>query len=117
RSDLDPMPAATELTPDPIIISGYPESVPEAPPVSDVDLWGRVRNGFALDLEVENARIVAQRNWYSRHPAYLTRISSRAERYLHHIVEQAEARGMPLELALLPVVESAFDPFAYSHGR
>jgi membrane-bound lytic murein transglycosylase D len=115
--DLDPMPAATALTPDPIIISGYPESAPEAPPVSDVDLWGRVRNGFALDLEVENARTLAQRNWYSRHPGYLIRISSRAERYLHHIVEQAEARDMPLELALLPVVESAFDPFAYSHGR
>lgn len=114
---LEPMPAATELLPDPIVTSGYDDTAPEAAPESDTDLWHRVRAGFGLDLDIDNARIRAQRDWYSRHQSYLDRISQRGERYLHHIVEQAEARDMPLELVLLPVVESAFDPFAYSHGR
>lgn len=115
--DLDPMPAATELNPDPVKLSGHPDPDPEATPRSDADLWDRVRAGFALDLDVDNDRITAQRNWYARHQGYLDRVATRAERYLYHIVEEAEARNIPLEMALLPIVESAFDPFAYSHGR
>ena len=46
-----------------------------------------------------------------------SRALKRSEKYLHHIVEEIEAKGMPFEVALLPIVESAFDPFAYSHGR
>ncbi len=80
------------------------------------DLWVRLRAGFAL--EPDNRKAVQQQvDWYASHPAYLTRVFTRAQRYLPHIVQEAEARGMPLEVALLPVVESAFDPFAYSHGR
>ena len=81
------------------------------------DLWMRLRNGYGLDLSIENDRIRVQREWYARHPQYFTRVTTRSERYLHYIIEQAEARDMPLELALLPIVESAFDPFAYSHAR
>lgn len=58
-----------------------------------------------------------QRDWYLRHPAYMQRVSKRARPFLYYIVEQLEAHDMPLEIALLPIVESAFDPFAYSHGR
>ncbi len=94
------------------------EPPPEPPePEEDTHLWDRLRDGFALNLDRDNRRIRAQRNWYVRHQAYLNRVATRAERYLHHIVEQAEARDIPLELALLPVVESAFDPFSFSHGR
>lgn len=64
-----------------------------------------------------NDRIESQLNWYSRNPEYLNRVFERSKRYLPHIVQEIRARGMPMELALLPVVESAFDPFAYSHGR
>ncbi len=78
------------------------------------DLWDRIRAGFKLDLTLNNARIEAERTWYLQNLPYLDRVIARGSRYLHFIVEEAEARDMPLELALLPVVESAFDPFAYS---
>ncbi len=83
---------------------------------ADKDLWQRIRNGF--QLEADDRRAVQQQlDWYVRHPAYITRVFTRAKRFLPYIVAEAESRGMPLEVALLPVVESAFDPFAYSHGR
>ena len=115
--DLEPMRAATEVHIDPALAAGLEETPPEASPEGDSDLWQRLRAGFALDLEVDNARITAQRNWYARNQAYLDRVATRAERYLHYMVEEAERREMPLELVLLPIVESAFDPFAYSHAR
>jgi len=83
---------------------------------ADNDLWQRIRAGF--QLEADDRRAVQQQvDWYVRHPAYITRVFTRAKRFLPYIVAEAESRGMPLEVALLPVVESAFDPFAYSHGR
>jgi membrane-bound lytic murein transglycosylase D len=62
-------------------------------------------------------RTIAERNWYDRHPKYLARTAERARPFLFHIVNEVEKRGFPLEIALLPIVESAFQPFAYSHGR
>lgn len=120
--ELPPMPAAEPSVDDLNLANGMDEPAPEkadpAPaPQPDPPLWTRLRDGFALDLEQDNDRIRVQREWYARHPDYFMRVTTRAERYLHHIVEQAEQRDMPLEMALLPVVESAFDPFAYSHGR
>lgn len=115
--ELGPMPAATEDQGELALVQ-EPEALPESPDTpTPVDLWDRVRSGFALDLDIDNPRVAAQRNWYARHQGYLDRVATRAARYLHHIVTEAEKRGVPLELALLPVVESAFDPFAYSHGR
>ena len=81
-----------------------------------VDLWARIRAGYALP-EREHVKIDRELAWYADHQAYLDRVAERARPYLHHIVEEIDARGMPMELALLPVVESAFDPWAYSHGR
>lgn len=81
------------------------------------DLWSRLRAGFTMDHSVDNARIQAQLDWYVRHPRYIDRVVERGSRYLHYIIDETEKRGLPSELALLPVVESAFDPFAYSHGR
>jgi len=80
------------------------------------DLLTRLRYGFALDWD-DNQRIQAQLNWFVGHPDYLTRVFTRAQRYLPHITAELDRRGLPLELALLPIVESAYDPFAYSHGR
>lgn len=91
------------------------EPEPPAPPPR-ADLWDRLRTGFALP-PVDHPRVSQQRSWYARHPEYLDRVVDRAERYLHHVVTEVERRGLPGELALLPVVESAFDPYAYSHGR
>jgi membrane-bound lytic murein transglycosylase D len=80
------------------------------------DLLTRLRYGFELDHE-DNRRISAELDWFVRHPDYLTRVFTRAQRYLPHITDELDRRGLPLELALLPIVESAYDPFAYSHGR
>lgn len=117
--ELDPMPAVTAEPTDPGLANGMLEPPPAspAPTAGSENLWDRIREGYALDLELDNSRIRAEREWYARHQAYLDRVATRAERYMHFIVAEAEARGVPTELALLPIVESAFDPFAYSHGR
>lgn len=80
------------------------------------DLWDHMRNGFQMDVDTDNERIAVQRNWYLQHPDYLNRMALRSTRYLHYTVTEAEKRGLPTELALLPVIESAYDPFAYSHA-
>ena len=83
-----------------------------APP----ELLSRLRAEFELET-VENRRIDVERDWFVRHPDYLERVFTRAQRYLPHITAELDRRGLPMELALLPIVESAYDPFAYSHGR
>lgn len=81
------------------------------------DLWERMRNGFQMDSDVDNERIATQRNWYLKNSSYLDRMALRSTRYLYYTVSEAEKRGLPTELALLPVIESAYDPFAYSHAH
>ncbi len=81
------------------------------------DLWQRLRAGFALDHDIDDERVRKQLSWYQSHPSYIKRVADRGSRYLYHILSETEKRGLPAEFALLPVVESAFDPFAYSHGR
>jgi membrane-bound lytic murein transglycosylase D len=80
------------------------------------DLFDRMRAGFAFD-EVQEPAIDQQLAWFEHNPDYLERVFQRAQRYLYHVVTEVEARGMPLEFALLPVVESAYEPFAYSVSR
>ncbi|HWK72775.1 MAG TPA: LysM peptidoglycan-binding domain-containing protein [Povalibacter sp.] len=80
------------------------------------DLFERIRNGFALG-DIDRDEIEREQQWYVKHPAYLDRTFKRGERYLYYIVSQLEERKMPLELALLPVVESAFNPVALSRAR
>ncbi|ORU90559.1 MAG: lytic transglycosylase [Cycloclasticus sp. symbiont of Poecilosclerida sp. M] len=79
-------------------------------------LWPRLFSLYALP-EINNARVQAEINWYVNHPDYLNRIQQNAAPYLYFIVNEIEKRGIPGEIALLPIVESAFRPFAYSHGR
>lgn len=94
-------------------------TVSAAQPLSpeDKNLWDRIRKQYQLDGTIQNRRIQSQLNWYKKHQNYLNRVSNRAKRYLYFIAEQVDVRDMPGEMALLPIVESAFDPFAYSHGR
>ncbi|MCB1625945.1 MAG: LysM peptidoglycan-binding domain-containing protein [Pseudomonadales bacterium] len=80
------------------------------------DLLDRMRAGFQF-ADVNNRAVEQQLAYYANNPAYLERTFGRAELYIHHIVQELEARGMPLELALLPVVESAFEPYAMSGAR
>ena len=88
----------------------------ELSPTTRLDTWERIRAGFNLP-DVEHKRIEQELNWFKRHPNYMNRVVERARPYLHYIIETVEAAGLPSELALLPIVESAFQPFAYSHGR
>lgn len=93
--------------------------VPEGadiPKDSDTDIYQQLRAGFSLD-PVWNKRVEAQLRWFVRNPSYLERVFARSQRYLPYIKSEIENRGLPLELTLLPIVESAYDPFAYSHGR
>ena len=80
------------------------------------DLWERIRSQLSLH-ELDHRRIEAERRWYERNPEYMLRVSARATPYLLYVVNAVESRGLPMELALLPIMESAYDPFAYSHGR
>lgn len=95
---------------------GYDEMGPTGYRVVPLDILDRLRGEFSLSYE-ENRRIAVERNWYVRHPDYLDRVLTRAQRYLPYIRAELERRDLPMELALLPIVESAYDPFAYSHGR
>lgn len=92
-------------------------ATPGAPvPEPYTDIFERIRAGFQLD-DPDQRAIDVQLAWYVKHPDYLERTFGRGELYIHHVVTQLEARKMPLELALLPVVESAFEPFGYSRAR
>ena len=80
------------------------------------DLWEELRDGFDLS-GYEHPRVDAQLNWYMKNQRYLNRVTARALPYLYYILREIQDRGMPAEIALLPVVESAFQPFAFSSGR
>jgi len=85
--------------------------------VPAVTIWQRIRRGLDLDHNVDNKRLNAEFRWYHKHKNYMARVSERSARYIYYIVSELEQANLPLELALLPIVESAYDPFAYSHGR
>ncbi len=80
------------------------------------DLWVRVRNGFAMP-NLYDSLVQHYQNWYEARPEALRRMVERSRPYLHFIVEEIEARGLPTELALLPMVESSFNPMAYSRSH
>ncbi len=80
------------------------------------DLWERIRAGFRLP-PIHNATVRRYERWYAARPRYVAHMVERARRYLYYIVEQVEARGMPTEIALLPAIESAYKPLAYSRAR
>ncbi|VAW72762.1 Membrane-bound lytic murein transglycosylase D [hydrothermal vent metagenome] len=81
------------------------------------DVWTRVRNGFNIDDNLDNARLLAELHWYTKHPEYMNRVIKRATPFLHYVINETEKRNLPTELVLLPIVESAYQTFAYSHGR
>jgi membrane-bound lytic murein transglycosylase D len=79
----------------------------------ETDVWGRIRSGYAIP-DISNNLVERHTKSYSSKPDYMARISGRASLYLFHVVQELEKRGMPTELALLPVIESAFNPQALS---
>lgn len=103
----DPIAALDLNEPDPFELQKYPTH----------SIWPRVREGFEIETHLDHPWVQSELNWYSKHPEYLFRTMTRAEPFLHYILEEAEKRDLPTELVLLPIVESAYQPFAYSHGR
>ena len=87
--------------------------VPLAPPA---DLWERIRRGYAMP-DLDNQLVHDRERWYSSRNDYILRMTERSRKYLFHIVEELELRNMPTELALLPFVESAFNPQAVSSAK
>lgn len=99
---------------------GTPLRALEPPQEEDADarrdLWERVRQGFAMP-DLDNDLVRRWERWYATRPDYVSRMTERGGRYLFHIVEEVNRRGMPMELALLPFIESAFNPQALSSAR
>ena len=85
-------------------------------PLPDPDLWHRIRMGFVFE-PMDSPLVQENEAWYAGRPDYIRRFVDRGSLYLHHIVEQVEKRGMPMEIALLPVIESAFTPKARSRAK
>lgn len=90
----------------------YTSTVPDYP----LDAWSRIRDGYRFPDE-SHERIQQQVEIFSGASHYFQAVGNRAEPYLHHILEEIDKRDLPMELVFVPVVESAFRPFAYSHGR
>ncbi len=88
----------------------------EALPVPADDLWTRIIKGYAIP-DVNHPFVAKWEQWYSSRPDYVARMIDRSRRYLYHIVLEVERRRMPLEIALLPMVESAYNPVALSSAR
>lgn len=83
---------------------------------ASADLWERIRNGYAM-AEFDSKAVRNSEAFYAARPEYMKRIVERSRRYLFHIVEEVERRGMPTEIALLPIIESAYNPKAYSRSH
>ncbi|MFZ6774823.1 transglycosylase SLT domain-containing protein [Undibacterium sp. SXout7W] len=101
----------TSLPAEPLALSS-----PSAYTLTEMDLWERIRGGYAIP-DLDNQYVANQLNWYSTRTDYILRTVQRGSRYLYHVVEELEKRGMPTELALLPFIESAFNPQAISTAK
>lgn len=95
--------------------SEQPAPLSPAEAQANRDLWERIRAGFKM-APLDSPLVLQHEDWYSSRPDYIGRFVDRGALYLHHIVEEVEKRGMPMEIALLPVIESAFNPGAYSRA-
>lgn len=109
-------PVAEKPAPTPAVTVVRPAAPPATDEVQAGDLWERIRNGFAIP-DLKSTLVTQKQRQYAARPEYLQRIIERSKLYLYHIVEEIEKRGMPTELALLPMVESAFNPMAYSRAH
>ncbi len=128
KTDIQASLPETELPLDAITTQGIPESEPIAveeilledptpsEPQTHSDLWHRIKDNFKLE-DLKGDLVTQHEQWYSRRPDYIGRMTDRASKYLFHIVEEIEKRNMPMELALLPMIESAFNPGAVSTAK
>ena len=97
----------------PVVVIPTLQQLPQAIDLTSEtdDLLQRMRNGFSMP-DISGDLVLYHQQWFLNRPDYLRRVTERSSRYLHHIIEELEKRGMPMELALLPMVESAYNPLA-----
>lgn len=93
-----------------------PPAEAAAPPAPPPNLWQRIRSGFQLS-NLEGPLVRDWEQWYSSRPDYVNRMVERSSRFLYHVVEEVERRKMPAEIVLLPMIESAYNPQAYSRSH
>jgi len=98
------------------ITPGRVNALPIASTEPPKELWDRIRRGFAMP-DLQNELVTDREQWYTSRPDYILRMTERSSKYLFHIVEELELRQMPTELALLPFIESAFNPQAVSSAK
>jgi membrane-bound lytic murein transglycosylase D len=110
-----PSPELTPTTQIETLPNSYATIDPSASLPND-DLWQRIRHGFAMH-ELDSKLIARHEQWYAHRPEYVARMTERAKLYLFYITEEVERRGMPSEIALLPMIESAFNPGANSTAK
>jgi len=111
---------AAALPPDPATAQPVPSAEPPAAPkeakVPPDNLWQRIRGGFRM-ADLNNPLVRDWETWYSSRPDYVARMVERSSRVLFHVIEEVERRNMPAEVALLPMIESAYNPQAYSRAH
>jgi membrane-bound lytic murein transglycosylase D len=114
-----PAPAGTAETVDEHLFEPEPEALPPADHIEHIhpNVWERLVHSFDLPECSDHQSAVDWAVWYAQRPDYMERVVKRSQPWIWMIAEELEFRGMPGELALLPIVESAYDPFAYSSGR
>jgi membrane-bound lytic murein transglycosylase D len=114
----EPVPSSTATIDEHLYVPKL-EALPETPQAEHVhpNVWERLTHSFQLPECSEHESAVKWAEWYAARPEYMERIFKRAQPWIYYIAEELEQRGLPGELALLPIVESAYDPFAYSSGR
>ena len=84
--------------------------------INDMDVWERIRSGFSIP-KVRGKTVVRYENWFLNNPEYLDKVLTRCKLYLFYVVEQVDKRKMPMDLALLPIIESGYSPYAYSRAH
>ncbi|MDT8408767.1 MAG: LysM peptidoglycan-binding domain-containing protein [Wenzhouxiangellaceae bacterium] len=122
QDQLEPSPSDPFAAIDAALVRMAAKATPEQPEVNAVEtaevlIWPRLVRNFRIASCPDDSSSQRWARWYADNDEYMQRVLTRARPWLHHIVNEIERRGLPGELALLPVVESAFDPFAYSQGR
>jgi membrane-bound lytic murein transglycosylase D len=138
---VNPQTSGLGMPGDPVLVVGQPVDATASKPTSNIpagplraitpgkttsqaitlteppkELWDRIRRGFAMP-DLHNELVTDREQWYSSRPDYIERMTVRSSKYLFHIVEELERRQMPTELALLPFIESAFNPQAVSSAK
>ncbi len=109
--------AETEAASENVILAEAATIAEADEPTAEPDLWQRIRDGYKLAPDEMHASVIKQRDWYLRNPSYLATVFGRAEPFIYYVTQELDTAGLPLELALLPIVESTYDPLAYSHSH